>query len=171
MIGLCWHTTDEGHMQLCEILSPRQIAVANTSAVVVRSKTEALRQLAELLAFGSHVLQPPEIETALVQSERSRSSGIGAGVAIPHAVLNTADRIGAAILICPHPIDFDAVDGAPVSILVALLIPRSAAGNSLKAEAYVSRLFGDPGFRARLLVVSSGIEAYQVIAAQELAAR
>lgn len=154
-------------MLLCDILTPRQVAVANTPEVVVRSKVEALRQLAELLALGNHAVQPPEIEAALLQSERARSSGIGAGVAFPHGMLGAVSRIGGAVLVCPRPIDFDAVDGAPVSVLVALLLPPSASGDSLKVQAYVSRLFRDPGFRARVLGASSGIEAYDVIAAQE----
>lgn len=154
-------------MQLCEILTPRQVAVANTLEVVVRSKAEALRQLAELLALGNQAAQPPEIEMALLQSERARSSGIGAGVAVPHAALGAVNRMGGAVLICPRPIDFDAVDGAPVSILVALLMPGSASGDSLKMQADVSRLLREPEFRVRLLAASSAIEAYNLIAAQE----
>ncbi|MEJ7729772.1 MAG: PTS sugar transporter subunit IIA [Polyangiaceae bacterium] len=71
------------------------------------------------------------------------------------------------MLLCPDPIEFAAVDGAPVSILVSIIGPKRAAGEHLKMLARVSRLLRDEGFRARLLAAPDGRTAFSMITAEE----
>ncbi|HVK66003.1 MAG TPA: PTS sugar transporter subunit IIA [Polyangium sp.] len=155
-------------MGVLEILSADHVSVANEAEGVVRTKPEALRRIAELLARGLVPVTPVvEIERVLIEREKLQSTGVGGGVAIPHGGLEGLDRHVGAVLLCPHPIDFDAIDRAPVSILFAVVGPKRAAGEHLKTLARVSRLLRDDEFRKRLLLAPSGADAFTIIAAEE----
>jgi nitrogen PTS system EIIA component len=154
-------------MQVCDILSAHQVSVASEQEEVVRSKAEALRRLATLLATGQQGVKVDDIERVLTERERLQSTGVGGGVAIPHGAMEGVDRLTGAVLLCPKPIDFDAIDGAPVSILIAVIGPKRATGEHLKTLARISRLLRDEGFRARLLGAPTGPAAFELIAAEE----
>ncbi len=152
-------------MQVVDILTPGRVAVARDTQVT--NKTEALHLLAGLLASGDKRLQAQTIEELLVRREEQQSTGVGGGVAIPHAAMEDLDRILGAVLLCPRPIGFDAVDGLPVSIFFAVIGPRKSVGEHLKTLARVSRLLRDDQFRARLVGAADGAAAYQLIATEE----
>jgi nitrogen PTS system EIIA component len=154
-------------MGVSEILTPQQVSVASPVEGTVRSKPDALQRLSTLLANGQSVVSPGEIAHVLVEREKLQSTGVGGGVAIPHGAIDRLDRLVGAVLLCPHPIEFDAIDGAPVSILFAVIGPKRATGEHLKTLARVSRLLRDDHFRARLLACSTGPEAFELIAAEE----
>jgi len=153
-------------MGVLDILRADHVSVANEAEVVVRNKAEALKQLALLLAASAGV-SADEIERVLVDREKVVSTGIGGGVAIPHGGLEGLERQIGALLLCPRPIDFDAIDSEPVSILFAVIGPKRAAGEHLKVLARVSRLLRDDEFRKRLLTATNGQTAYAIIAAEE----
>jgi len=154
-------------MGVLEILSAERVSVANEAEGAVRSKTDAIRRLAALLAKDHGSIGVEEVERVLSERERLQSTGVGGGVAIPHGAIDRLDRLIGAVLLCPTPIDFDAIDSAPVSILFAVVGPKRATGEHLKTLARVSRLLRDEGFRARLLAAPSGGVAYDLIAAEE----
>ena len=158
-------------MQVCEILTAHQVSVAGEQEGVVRSKEEALHRLSALLAAGLRAAGGAglevDIERVLVERERLQSTGVGGGVAIPHGSMEGAERLVGAVLLCPRPIDFEAIDGAPVSILFAVIGPKRATGEHLKTLARISRLLRDEGFRARLLGAPSGRAAFELIVTEE----
>jgi nitrogen PTS system EIIA component len=154
-------------MRVLDILSANRVSVAGEAEGPVRSKPEALRRLAGLLADGHETVTVDEIDRVLAERERLQSTGVGGGVAIPHGAIERLDRIIGAVLLCPHPIGFDAIDAEPVSILFAVIGPKRATGEHLKTLARVSRLLRDDAFRARLLTAAGGAEAFQMIAAEE----
>src|SRR5438046_1609143 len=110
-------------MGVSEILSPEHVSVASVAEGQVRTKVEALKRLAALLAVGLPTVPAAEIERVLVEREKLQSTGVGGGVAIPHGAIDRLDRLVGAVLLCPTPIDFDAIDAAPVSILFAVIGP------------------------------------------------
>jgi PTS system nitrogen regulatory IIA component len=154
-------------MGVSDILTPDHVSVSGEPEGLVTSKREAIRRLALLLASRQTVVSADEIEIVLNDRERLQSTGVGGGVAIPHGSIDRLDRTIGAVLLCPAPIAFDAIDAAPVSILFAVIGPRRATGEHLKTLARVSRLLRDEGFRARLVAAKSGREAYALIAAEE----
>jgi PTS system nitrogen regulatory IIA component len=154
-------------MGVSEILTPEHVSVASTAEGVVRSRPEAIKRLARLLAGGQEVASADEIERVLSEREKLQSTGVGGGVAIPHGTIDRLDHFIGAVLLCPKPIEFDAIDGAPVSILVAVIGPKRATGEHLKMLARVSRLLRDDAFRERLLNAPSGRAAFSMIAAEE----
>ncbi len=154
-------------MGVSDILTPDHVSVASTAEGVVTSKSEAIHRLAVLLARRQTVVSAEEIEHVLIERERLQSTGVGGGVAIPHGSIDQLERTIGAVLLCPRPIDFDAIDSAPVSILFAVIGPRRATGEHLKTLARVSRLLRDDAFRARLVAAKSGPEAFALITAEE----
>lgn len=162
-------------MQVCEILTAHQVSVAGEQEGVVQSKEQALHRLAALLAAGlsagsaghSGAGLTGEIERVLAERERLQSTGVGGGVAIPHGSMEGAERLVGAVLLCPKPVEFDAIDGAPVSILFAVIGPKRATGEHLKTLARISRLLRDAGFRERLLDAPTGRAAFDLIVAEE----
>ena len=154
-------------MRVLDILTVDRVSVASDAEGTIRNKQDALRRLAELLGRGQSVLSPDEIEHVLVAREKLQSTGVGGGVAIPHGAGEPLDRLLGAVLLCPQPIAFDAIDGEPVSILFAVIGPKRATGEHLKSLARVSKLLRNDGFRAQLLRAPSGREAFDMIAAEE----
>jgi PTS system nitrogen regulatory IIA component len=154
-------------MRVLDILTADRVSVANSTEGLVRNKAEALRRLAALLGRDHEWLSASEIEHVLVERERLQSTGVGGGVAIPHGAADKLERLIGAVLLCPAPIPFDAIDGASVSILFAVIGPKRATGEHLKSLARVSKLLRDDGFRERLLRAPSGAAAFEMIAAEE----
>lgn len=153
-------------MGVLEILRPERVSVSSPAEGLIHTKTGALRRLAELLATATDV-PLTEIERVLVEREKVQSTGVGGGVAIPHGSIVTLEVHIGAILLCPQPIDFDAIDSAPVSILFAVIGPKRAAGEHLKILARVSRLLRQDDFRKQLLASPTGVAAYNCIVAEE----
>jgi PTS system nitrogen regulatory IIA component len=153
-------------MGVLEILRAERVSVANASEGVVRTKAEALRRLATLLATATDV-HAADIERVLVAREKTQSTGVGGGVAIPHGGISTLETHIGAVLLCPVPIDFDAIDAAPVGILFAVIGPKHEPGAHLKILARVSRLLRPDEFRKRLLAAPTGAVAYERISAEE----
>ena len=154
-------------MGVSQILTPDHVSLASAAEGVVRTKPEAIRRLAALLAHGQMAVSATEIEHVLTEREALQSTGVGGGVAIPHGAIDRLEHLVGAVLLCPSPIEFDAIDRAPVSILFAVIGPKRATGEHLKTLARVSRLLRDDSFRARLLAAGSGREAFAMIAAEE----
>ncbi len=154
-------------MGVSEIITPEHVSVAGAAEGTVTTKREAIHRLAVLLSRRQTVVSAAEIEVVLNERERLQSTGVGGGVAIPHGSIDRLERTIGAVLLCPAPIEFDAIDAAPVSILFAVVGPRRATGEHLKTLARVSRLLRDDGFRTRLVAAASGREAYAIIAAEE----
>ncbi|ODR99815.1 transcriptional regulator [Methyloceanibacter methanicus] len=101
--------------------------------------------LAELAVRASEIsgLQQRDIFDVLLQRERLGSTGLGQGVAIPHGKMPGLNRIVGLFARLAEPIDFDAADAEPVTIVVLLLAPEGAGADHLKALARISRLLRD----------------------------
>lgn len=155
-------------MQLSEILSTQRILIDPTGDSSQRKDTILLR-LAELLS-PEVGLPPEEIRLPLEQRERLQSTGIGEGVAIPHATLEQAPKQVAALLLCPQGVEFDAIDGAPVSIFVAVVGPKRATSEHLKILAQLSRLLRSADSRKKLLESTSPEQAFAFVQEQAQAA-
>ena len=86
------------------------------------------------------LLDPAAIADAIAERERLGSTGFGGGVAIPHGKLDGLERVYALVARLAAPIDYKAIDGAPVDLVFLLLSPPDAGAEHLKALAAVSRL-------------------------------
>jgi PTS system nitrogen regulatory IIA component len=156
-------------MRLSDILNPERILV-DIDGSVVRTKTDALQKLSELLSPAIGV-QANEVENLLLEREKLQSTGIGDGVAIPHCTLNSTQTQALALLLCPRRVEFEAIDGEPVEIVFGVVGPKRATGEHLRTLARISRLLRDEQTRLRLLASPNAAAAYQLIDANESAQR
>ena len=111
---------------------------------LLRAKTKK-QLLQDLSARAARLTGVPErdIFDVLLQRERLGSTGLGHGVATPHAKLQGLKRIVGIFARLAEPIDFDALDGQKVDIVFLLLAPEGAGADHLKALARISRLLRD----------------------------
>ncbi|SNT68363.1 PTS sugar transporter subunit IIA [Amphiplicatus metriothermophilus] len=114
-----------------------------------RCKREALGLLAEKAAALTGA-SADAVRATLLEREQLGSTGVGAGVAIPHGKIEGLSRVVGVLARLETPIDFDSVDDQPVDLIFLLLAPANATAAHLKALAKVSRLLRDEHVRATL---------------------
>lgn len=114
-------------------------------------KREVLTRLVNTLAGKDLAVQPARLVEALLERERIGSTGVGEGVAIPHAKLKGLRRLLGAFGRSRHGVDFDAVDGQPCHLFFLLVAPEEAASEHLRALSRIAKLMRDPEVRRALL--------------------
>ncbi len=148
-------------MKLVELLSEERIVVDAAGARVL-DKAGALRVLAAMLSEPLGLLAE-DVEERLAEREKLMSTGVGAGVAVPHTALEGVTRAVGALLLCRRGIAFDAIDGQPVSIVFGVVGSKKATGEHLRILARISRFLKDPATRAALLGEPSEQAVYALI--------
>ena len=118
-------------------------------ALKVNSKKQALQELAARAATLTGRGER-EILEILLQREKLGSTGVGAGIAIPHGKLPKLDRLFGLFARLDRPIDFESLDAQPVDLIFLLLAPEAAGADHLKALARVARLLRDPDTAKKL---------------------
>ena len=129
-----------------------QILQANCAKVPVegRDKEAVITELVDLLD-ASGALQDRNVALdAVLTRERIQSTGTGAGIAIPHGKCTAVREVVMAIGIAREPIEFESVDGRPVTILFLLVSPVDQTGPHIQALAGISRLMLNERFRRQL---------------------
>lgn len=118
--------------------------------VEITSKKRLLEVLAGLLSSAQPQLHTNTILERLLERERLGSTGLGHGVALPHARIKEADEAIGAFVQVRHPLDFDAIDEQPVDLAFAMLVPEAATEVHLQLLGQLAGLFGNQEFRERL---------------------
>ncbi|MGJ8589284.1 MAG: PTS sugar transporter subunit IIA [Yoonia sp.] len=132
-------------MQLGDILKAN--AVKSISSCT--SKKRLFHDLGEL-AEASYGLNAASVIEALMERESLGPTGVGQGVALPHARMAEAKGVFGLFLRLEKPLDFDAVDRQPVDLVFALIAPADAGVEHLKALALVSRTLRDASICTKL---------------------
>jgi len=133
------------------MLAPERVLVPLRSA----DKTGVLTELMELVIRSCGLEGRREaVQQAVWERERVLSTGIGEGVAIPHAKLDAVSEIVMAAGVSPRPLDYGALDGRPVQLFFLILGPEAAAGAQVRVLSRIGRLLRDERLRGRL--VSAG---------------
>ena len=132
-------------MQLSTIVKPGAVR----TYLQVSSKKRLFQDIADL-AHQIYGLDAARTLDALQERESLGPTGVGNGVALPHARLHVLDKVVALFFRLEKPMDFDAVDKLPVDLVFALLAPQSSGVDHLKALALVSRTLRDPAICAKL---------------------
>ena len=127
-------------------------------------KQKLLEDLARRAATIVDV-QPALILSELVKRERLGSTGMGGGVALPHARFHQVAKPWGMLVRLRRPIAFDAVDDQPVDTIVLLLLPDASNGERLGALACIARKLRDPAIMAALRRARDGAEIYRTLTA------
>lgn len=132
-------------MELAELLIPGAIRVSSA----VKGKKRLFQDLSEIAALAWGIDEAIAID-ALQERESLGPTGVGHGVALPHARIDGIDRVRGVFVRLDRPMDYGSVDRAPVDLVFALFAPRDAGVEHLKALALVSRTLRDAGICAKL---------------------
>lgn len=127
----------------------------------VTSKKRSLEVLSVLLAQTEGEPTDRTIFEHLIGRERLGSTGLGKGVALPHARVDGIDEARGALIKLDQSVDFDAIDKQPVDLLFALVVPRHFTDEHLRILAALAELFSDHSFCERLRSSQTAEELYQ----------
>jgi PTS system nitrogen regulatory IIA component len=145
-------------MRLTDLLQPEAVM----ASLRANSKKQILQELSDRAAQISG-LPARQIFDAILQRERLGSTGIGNGIAIPHAKLTKCNAIFGLFARLEKPVDFEAIDGAPVDLVFLLLAPESAGADHLKALARIARVLREPAIIAKLRAIRDQAALYAVL--------
>lgn len=132
-------------MDLTTILKPEAVKVVSAAS----SKKRLLHAVGDL-AESAYGLDAPTVVEALLERESLGPTGVGHGVALPHARLSGLESVVGTFILLEKPVDFSAVDRQPVDIAFALFAPEEAGVEHLKALALVSRTLREASLCAKL---------------------
>ena len=118
-----------------------------TTSLADESKESVLRTLASLFSD----LDTDVVHRVFLNREALASTGLGSGVAVPHGRVSGVSRVHAALGVHRDGVAFDAIDGEPVHIFVALVSPLGRGNEHLRALAEVSRILRPDAVRKELL--------------------
>ncbi len=152
-------------MPLIDFLAPKAII----PALKVNSKKQAIVELAARAAALTGQNERLIVEI-LQQREKLGSTGIGQGVAIPHAKLPKLDKLTGIFARLDRAIEFDSLDNQPVDLIFLLLAPEGAGADHLKALARIARLLRDPEVAQKLRESREAEALYAMLTVQSSAA-
>ncbi len=153
-------TLPERPMDISSILLPSAVRVMST----VTSKKRLFQDLGDI-AQAIYGLDATATVDALQERESLGPTGVGHGVALPHARLHGLEQVRGIFLRLEKPLDFDAVDRQPVDLIFALFAPKDSGVDHLKALALVSRTMRDAGTCAKLRANSDPAALHGVLTA------
>jgi len=150
-------------MRLTEILQPDCLKVPLTGS----DKESAIAELVDLLEAADVLQDRNAVLNAVLTREKTRSTGIGSGIAIPHGKCSAVKELVMAVGIAKEPIDFQSVDGNPVKIILLLVSPADQTGPHIQALARISRVMLDDNFKKKLENAKSVEEAERLLKEKE----
>ena len=132
--------------RLAEALPPMRVRCG----VEARSKKHALELVSELLAEPDGELTPSDLFCSLIRRERLGCTGLGHGIALPHGRSAMIEQPRAALVQLREAVDYDAPDGAPVDLMLAVLVPEDADASQIELLEAAARRFARSSERAAL---------------------
>jgi fructose-specific phosphotransferase system IIA component len=150
-------------MRLTEILQTDCLKVPLTGT----DKESAITELVDLLDAAGVLQDRDTVLQAVLTREKTRSTGIGSGIAIPHGKCSAVKELVMAIGIAKEPLDFQSIDGHPVKIVLLLVSPSDQTGPHIQALARISRVMLDDNFKMKLESAKSVEEAEQLLKEKE----
>ncbi len=150
-------------MRLTDILKPQNIKIP----LEAKTKTDAIAELVNLLASTSDIADAKKVLDSVLDREATRTTGIGNGLAIPHGKSSGTEHLVMAVGKPATPIDFQAIDGRPVTIIWMLNSPQDKTSPHIHALARISRMMQIDKFRTALAASKTGQEMWDIISEQE----
>jgi mannitol/fructose-specific phosphotransferase system IIA component (Ntr-type) len=158
-------------MELRQLFAPADLLVDFEPA----DKWDAIKRLLQHLVDESRIASTsaPSVLEQVLARERSMSTGMERGIAIPHAAVDQVDRVIACMGIVSRPggLPFESIDAQPARLIVLLVIPRSQKLLHIRTLADVARVLGNDAVRDALIAAPTPAEAWEALAAGDAATR
>jgi len=126
------------------------------------SKKRVLENLSHFLAERIIGLDSDDLYQGLLARERLGSTGIGEGIAIPHCRMANCKKITGALLKLADTVDFDSMDGMPVDLVFALIVPEEQNDEHLQVLSSIAELLQEESVRAQLRAATSTEAFYRI---------
>ncbi|MCD4651940.1 MAG: PTS sugar transporter subunit IIA [Candidatus Cloacimonetes bacterium] len=142
-----------------------KIGVKNTD------KWKTLEELTDFLYRSHHMkhLNLQKLKKGVIEREREVSTGIGEAIAIPHVIVEGGPKIMGIIATCKQGIEFDALDGKPVKIIILVATPKEHYDMHLKVMATVAKIFGHNTFiREMIINAKTPEEVFEILQHEEV---
>ncbi|MEE8171063.1 MAG: PTS sugar transporter subunit IIA [Phycisphaerae bacterium] len=146
-------------IRITEYLPPELVRVP----LLATEKTAAITELVDLLAEKQKTRDRDQLLTAVLEREAQRTTGVGRGLAIPHAKTAACSQLIVALGRAAEPIDFEAIDGQPVSLVVLLAGPPDQTSPHIQILARLSRMVTNDAILKALLDAPDAQAVYEVI--------
>ncbi len=150
-------------MNLSEILSVNCISLD----IQGQSKLGVMSEMAQLAAQSRNVADVDALVEALLARENIQTTGIGQGIAIPHATAKGVQGLVLSLGICPQGVDFEALDGQPVNLIFMLSGEPRLQTSFLSILSKISRFFRKADFRNHVLTSESAQDILSLIKSRE----
>jgi PTS system fructose-specific IIC component len=156
-------------MLLSEIIQPDLIKIG----LEAHSKWEAIEELIDLLinAHELRMVDRAEVTEAVMNRERSLSTGLEHGLAVPHGAVTCVHDILVSLGISRDGVPFESVDGTPARLVVLLVIPQGSFQRHVRTLATIARLASDRELRERVYNAEAPEEVMEAIAELESSSR
>ena len=148
-------------MELLTLLTPGAVRFIGQ----LTSKKRLFQELGEIAAQAYGLNAAVAID-GLQERESLGPTGVGHGIALPHARLDDLDRIVGVFLRMERPLDYDSVDRLPVDLVFGLFAPKESGVDHLKALALVSRTMRDAGICTKLRANAEAAKLYAILTEQ-----
>ncbi len=145
-------------MDFAKLLKPEAVKVLTSAS----SKKRLMQDIGELVNHA-YDLDAGKVVEALIARESLGPTGVGHGVALPHARVDGLDEVVGAFVLLDKPIDFSSVDRQPVDIAFVLFAPENAGVEHLKALALVARTLRNPSICAKLRANPDPLTLYAIL--------
>ncbi|OHD69190.1 MAG: hypothetical protein A2W19_06275 [Spirochaetes bacterium RBG_16_49_21] len=129
------------------------------------NRWELINEMVDLAVKNKEINESDseEIKKSLIEREKSMSTAIGKGVAIPHCSTSKVADIAVLMSIVPKGIDFNASDGQPVKVAIMLLVPKNKLTQHIKTLANIAKLMSNEMLRDKLLTLKTPEKIIQTI--------
>lgn len=147
------YNTEKTIMELTDNLKKNNILLK----VKATNRWELIGEMVDLAVKNKDIDQSEsnEIKKALVEREKSMSTGIGNGVAIPHCATQKVQDVVFVMSLVPKGMDFDSIDNLPVTIVILLLVPSNKLTQHIKTLANIAKLMSNEDLRSKLMTVKT----------------
>ncbi len=145
-------------MKITEVISKSTIAIGLDAT----SKQDLLEKMTELVSLSGKVRNKSAVLKHIIDREKVMSTGIGKNISLPHAKLPSIDEPVGAIAVLKKPIDFQSLDGEPISICFLLLGIENNVGLHLRLLSKISRLLNNDAFRANVINCKTAGELFSL---------
>lgn len=137
----------EKEMKIVDLLRKESINLNGE----VRSKKETIDQMVDLMAAGGNIADVDIYREGVYKREEEGTTGIGEGIAIPHAKTDAVKAPGLAAMVVKEGVDYDSLDGEPVHLIFLIAAPNTEDNVHLEVLSRLSMLLMDDGFRENLM--------------------
>ena len=145
-------------MNITDVLSPERTCCSVPGV----SKKRVLEFIANFLSENTSFINADQLYQELISRERLGSTGIGEGIALPHCRLTGCSKITGLLLKLESSVDFDAIDGQPVDLVFALIVPDEQNEEHLQTLSAIAELLQSSEVRQQLRGCTSDDKLYQI---------